>query len=67
MKIYFTILLSITAIAVCASNGKPAVTAEDWGSVDSKPVYLFTLTNSNGVIVRNTNFGGIVVEFIRKF
>ena len=64
MKIYFTILLSITAIAVCASNGKPAVTAEDWGSVDSKPVYLFTLTNANGVMAKITNFGGIVVEFI---
>ena len=64
MKIYFTISFSIIVMAVYASNVKPAVTAEDWGSVDSKPVYLFTLTNSNGVMAKITNFGGIVVEFM---
>jgi aldose 1-epimerase len=51
-------------MTACASANKPVITSENWGSVDSKPVYLFTLTNSNGVTAKITNFGGIVVEFV---
>jgi aldose 1-epimerase len=51
------------AIAAVASTNRPSVQTEGWGSVDSKPVYLFTLTNSNGVVAKITNYGGIVVEF----
>ena len=59
----FILSLSFIVIAACSSANKPAITSEDWGSVDSKPVYLFTLTNSNGVTAKITNYGCIIVEF----
>ena len=46
----------------CTKNN-PTITREDWGSVNSQPVYLYTLTNSNGVSAKITNFGCIIVEF----
>ena len=63
MKTNFLMLLSIIFFAGCTSKNKPTITAENWGTVDSEPVYLYTLTNSNGVTAKITNFGGIVVEF----
>ncbi|MDR3141717.1 MAG: galactose mutarotase [Tannerellaceae bacterium] len=63
MKINFIILLNIFALVACASTNNPVISGADWGLVDSKPVYLFTLANSNGVTAKITNYGGIVVEF----
>ena len=63
MKNNFIISLSIIAVTACTQISKPTVTSEDWGTVDSKPVYLFTLINSNGVSAKITNYGGIVVEY----
>lgn len=63
MKLKLIIALSILITVAGASNNKPVVSFENWGSVDSKPVYLYTLTNSNGVTAKITNYGGIVVEF----
>lgn len=63
MKINFILSLSFIAMAACTSINKPTITSENWGLADSKPVYLYTLTNSNGVTAKITNFGGIIVEF----
>ena len=63
MKTNFIITLSIIAMAACTSTNQPAITSEDWGTVDSKPVYLYTLTNSNGVTAKITNYGGIIVAY----
>jgi aldose 1-epimerase len=41
-----------------------AVTKQDFGQADGKPVYLFTLTNKNGVQVKITNYGGIVTSWV---
>jgi aldose 1-epimerase len=41
-----------------------AVTKQDFGKTDGKPVYLFTLTNKNGVQVKITNYGGIVTSWV---
>jgi len=60
----FIFLLSIIVLTACSSKIKPSITSEDWGSIDSKPVYLYALTNSNGIIVKITNYGGMVVEFL---
>ena len=62
MKNFIT-LLSIIAMTACTSPNKPTITGEEWGMVDSKPVYLYTLINSNGVSAKITNYGCIVVEF----
>ena len=63
MKNHLIILSSIIAMTSCTSTGKPSITGEEWGTFDSKPVYLYTLTNSNGVSAKITNYGGIVVAF----
>lgn len=63
MKFNLIIALSILITTVSASDKKPVISSENWGLVDSKPVSLFTLTNSNGVTAKITNYGGIVVEF----
>ena len=38
------------------------ITAEPFGMVDDKPVSLYTLTNKNGMRVKITNYGAIVVS-----
>ncbi len=60
---YYSLLFSIMVMTACTSTSQPTITQEDWGTVDSKPVYLYTLTNSNGVTTKITNYGGIIVEF----
>ena len=63
MNKIFIILFGIIVVTACSTANNPTITYEEWGSVDSKPVYLYSLTNSNGVLVKITNYGGIVVEF----
>ncbi len=36
----------------------------DWGELDGKKVYLYTLTNKNGVEVKITNYGGIITSWL---
>ena len=50
-------------MTTCTSTNQPTITGENWGTVDSKPVYLYTLTNSNGVTAQITNYGGIIVSY----
>jgi aldose 1-epimerase len=38
----------------------PSITKEPWGTVDGQAVDLFTLTNSRGMEVKITNYGGII-------
>lgn len=38
------------------------ITQETWGEVNGERVYLFTLTNENGLSAKITNFGGIVTS-----
>jgi aldose 1-epimerase len=46
------------------SFSKGVITKKDWGEVDEKKVYLFTLENDNGTIVTITNYGGTVTSFV---
>ncbi len=50
--------------ATPATTTTPVVQSEKWGEADGKQVYLYTLTNANGVQVKITNFGGIVTAWI---
>jgi aldose 1-epimerase len=36
----------------------------NWGNVDGKKVYLYTLTNKNGVEVKISNYGGTVTSWV---
>ncbi|HEY5465071.1 MAG TPA: aldose epimerase family protein [Hanamia sp.] len=61
----------VTLIASC-NNGsenksavvKAGVTKTDWGKVDGKNVYLYTLVNDKGDTVTITNYGGTVTSFV---
>jgi len=64
MKNHLIVFLSVIIMASCTSTSDPSITAENWGTVESKPVFLYTLTNSNGVTAKITNYGGIIVEFL---
>jgi aldose 1-epimerase len=43
-----------------SGSGGPSITRQEWGSVDHKPVYLYTLFNGRQMSVEITNYGGIV-------
>ena len=61
----------VTLITSC-NNGsenksntiKAGITKTDWGTVDGKNVYLYTLVNDNGDTVTITNYGGTVTSFV---
>jgi len=42
----------------------PAIQKAAYGSVDGKPVDLYTLTNSAGMVAKITNYGAIVTEML---
>jgi aldose 1-epimerase len=43
---------------------KAGITRADWGTVDGKKVYLFTLVNDKGTEVKITTYGGRVTSFV---
>jgi aldose 1-epimerase len=43
---------------------KTSIMKEHFGTVDNKPVYLFTLSNKNGITIKITNYGGIITHII---
>jgi aldose 1-epimerase len=60
MKLYAVILLFLCAVVV---NGQAKVSKQNFGkTADRQEIDLYTLTNRNGVEVKITNFGGIVVS-----
>ncbi|BAV06066.1 aldose 1-epimerase [Filimonas lacunae] len=46
------------------SGVKAGIAKADWGQVDGAPVYLYTLTNKEGVQVKISNYGGTVTSWI---
>src|SRR5437870_10506882 len=46
------------------NNAKAGIMKKDWGELDGKKVYLYTLTNKNGVQVKISNYGGTVTSWI---
>lgn len=45
-------------------NIKPSVMKEAFGTYDGLAVYLFTLTNRNGMTVKITNYGAIITQIL---
>ncbi len=62
------VLITAMQIFLFCVNSKPSMLNIDkqvFGSdVDGKPVYLFTLSNVNGMVVRITNYGAIVQSLL---
>jgi aldose 1-epimerase len=53
------LLLTGPAIAAAAQR-EPTITKRQWGTVDGRPVDLYTLTNSRRMRVKISNYGGII-------
>jgi len=66
-KLMISILISgLSAVLLAGCSGRndksksdindstPTIMKQDFGSVDSKPVYLFTIKNKNGITIRIT-------------
>jgi aldose 1-epimerase len=49
-------------LVITTESNDPRISMEEWG-FDSKPVYLYTLSNSNGVTVKVTNYGCTIVAY----
>jgi aldose 1-epimerase len=64
MKKFFLLVLAFSVVmAACTKKQAPVehkLTMENWGTVDSMPVKLYTLTNLNGMTIKITNYGGIL-------
>ncbi len=45
-----------------AVNRGTSIKRENWGMADGKQVYLYTLTNAQGVEARISNYGGIITS-----
>jgi aldose 1-epimerase len=46
------------------NNDSLKIMKKSFGNTDQKEVFLFTLTNSNGFIVKITNYGGIITSIL---
>ena len=59
-------VLLITAVVGFAAIGSSSSSAEmkPWGEVGGQPVYLYTLTNSNGATMKVTNYGARVTSLM---
>ncbi len=47
----------------CKSH-KQDVLKENWGEVNGKPAFLYTLSNNNRMTVKLTNYGGIITSIL---
>ena len=71
IKLFFAVVVVIILASSCNNSSenktglvKTGVTKKDWGIVDGKNVYLYTLQNDKGDIVTITNYGGAVTSFV---
>lgn len=60
--IFFVISASFLTQCSKKENLKMEITKEPFGNADGVEVYLFTLTNDNGMKVKITNYGGIITS-----
>lgn len=57
-------LLAIAVILSACRDKKIILSKEKWGECNEKQVYLFTITNSNGMVMKVTNYGGIITSVL---
>lgn len=60
LQIIMALILSKTG---CTTN-KTDVQQESWGEIQHKKVYHYTLTNVNGMVMKVTNYGGIITSVL---
>ena len=59
----FLLLIYMISFTACTTK-KDNVQQEDWGEIQGKKVYHYTLTNSQGMVVKVTNYGGIITSVL---
>ncbi len=57
-------ILALSALATPLYAGQASVSARPFGTAYGKKVQLYTLTNAHGMVVKITNFGGIVTSIL---
>ena len=62
--ITWTVGLALASLWAGLARAEQGVTKKAFGSVRGVPVDLYTLTNSNGMQVSITNYGGIIVSLL---
>jgi aldose 1-epimerase len=63
------LIIATVAFASCSeaqheTSTTMGTTKKDWGEVDGKQVYLYTLTNKAGDVVTISNYGGTITSWI---
>ena len=59
-----TTIIALGALGAGTARAERGVTEKGFGQVDGVPVSLYTLTNSKGMRVSITNYGGIIVSLV---
>lgn len=56
------IVIAIIIIVSSCSTSDNSIKKEIWGEVEGKQVFLYTISNSNGMTMKLTNYGGIITS-----
>ena len=71
IKLFFAVVAIIILASSCNNSSenktvlvKSGITRKDWGELNGKNVYLYTLRNDKGNVVTITNYGGAVTSFV---
>ena len=67
MKTFFGLFCGTAALALLAGGAhatSDTITSKPWGTAFGQPVKLFTLTNSHGMTVKISNYGGIITSIV---
>lgn len=63
IKTAFALIICITLFTNCQKSNI-GVEKQIWGNIKGKNIYLYTITNTNGMVVKITNFGGIITSIL---
>ena len=59
IKHSFLLILTISSFASCKKSN-PDVEKQIWGQIENDTIYLYTISNKNGMHIKVTNYGGII-------
>ena len=63
IKFLITFISATIFFAACSEN-KASIKKETWGQIENDTVYLYTISNSKGMTVKITNYGGIITSIL---
>ncbi|GGZ74501.1 aldose epimerase family protein [Algibacter mikhailovii] len=58
------LIICFTIFLLACSKQEPTTKKDVWGQIEGTDVYLYTLSNSNGITIKITNYGGIITSLI---